>query len=158
MTRASELTTYHQDELVSRLDEARKELTALKFRAATNQLSDVAAIKKLKREVARLITILHERELEIVHLAPMPKKESEAGAKYQKDSEKLYGTKARIAQRELEEAQREEEFEEEDFEDEADEAVDSKSDDDVVDSVEDEKGHEEISDETVDVSDAEDDK
>ncbi len=117
MTRASELTTFHQDELVSRLDEARKELTALKFRAATNQLSDVSSISKLKKEVARLITILHERELGVVHIAPKPKEESDQGAKFQKVSGRLYGTKARIAEKELEEAQKGSETEDEEFED-----------------------------------------
>ncbi len=130
MTRASELTTFHQDELVSRLDEARKELTALKFRAATNQLSDVSSISKLKKEVARLITILHERELGVVHLGPKPKEESDQGAKFQKESGRLYGTKARIAEKELEDAQKGSETEDEEFEDLSDvdsEVVDSES-------------------------------
>ena len=135
MTRASELTTFHQDELVSRLDEARKELTALKFRAATNQLSDVSSISKLKKEVARLITILHERELGVVHIAPKPKEESDQGAKFQKVSGRLYGTKARIAEKELEEAQKGSETEDEEFEDlsEVDSEVDSEGDNEAAD-------------------------
>ena len=103
MTKASELSTYHDEELVSRLKDARKELTALKFRAATNQLGDVSSIKKLKREIARLITIIHEKELNIVHLKPTQKSEGEVVAKYKAKEGRLFGTKARMVEKELEE-------------------------------------------------------
>ena len=55
-----ELTT---ETLQEELENARKELFNLRFQKATQQLSDSNAIRKARRTVARMMTVLREREL-----------------------------------------------------------------------------------------------
>lgn len=56
-----ELTT---EEMVQKLDETYQELFNLRFQLATKQLSDSSRLSKVKRDIARLKTVLRERELE----------------------------------------------------------------------------------------------
>ena len=65
MTRAAELRVMDTDELRNKLTEARSELFNLRFQVATAQLSDVARIGTLRREIARISTLLREKELGI---------------------------------------------------------------------------------------------
>jgi large subunit ribosomal protein L29 len=51
------------DELHQELDATHRELMNLRFRVATMQLANVNEIKKGKRRVARINTVLREREL-----------------------------------------------------------------------------------------------
>lgn len=51
------------DELQRRLDEASQELLNLRFRAATKQLEDTSRIRIVKRDIARIKTVLRERQL-----------------------------------------------------------------------------------------------
>ena len=55
-----ELTT---EALQEELENTRKELFNLRFQKATQQLSDSNAIRKTRRTVARMMTVLREREL-----------------------------------------------------------------------------------------------
>ena len=55
-----ELTT---DELRSRLHQARQELFNLRFQSATGQLGNVMVIQSTKKDIARVKTIMREREL-----------------------------------------------------------------------------------------------
>lgn len=52
------------DELRRRLDETYQELFNLRFQLATKQLSDTSRIRQVKRDVARLHTLLKERARE----------------------------------------------------------------------------------------------
>lgn len=52
------------DELRRRLDETYQELFNLRFQLATKQLSDTSRIRQVKRDVARLHTLLRERARE----------------------------------------------------------------------------------------------
>jgi large subunit ribosomal protein L29 len=52
------------DDLSTELHETRRELMNLRFRAATMQLSNVNEIKKAKRRVAQILTVMQERRLE----------------------------------------------------------------------------------------------
>ena len=52
-------------ELKKRLDEAHQELFNLRFRAATRQLPNHREIPKVKKRIARMKTIIRERELSI---------------------------------------------------------------------------------------------
>ena len=63
-SKAAELRELPDDELVTRMDGAKEELFNLRFQMATGQLDNVAAMKELRREVARIATILREREIE----------------------------------------------------------------------------------------------
>ena len=51
-------------ELVRRLEAFQEELFNLRFQYATRQLANHARIKEVRRDVARIRTVLHERELE----------------------------------------------------------------------------------------------
>ena len=51
------------DELVGRIAEAKDELFTLRFQLATGQQENFARVGQVKREVARLNTILREREI-----------------------------------------------------------------------------------------------
>ncbi len=55
-----ELTT---EELNKKLDEAKDELFKLRFRLATGQLDNPMKIKEVHRRIARIKTIIREREL-----------------------------------------------------------------------------------------------
>jgi large subunit ribosomal protein L29 len=60
---AEEIRTLGDDELTEELEETQKALMNLRFRAATMQLSNVNEIKSSRRRVARIKTVLREREL-----------------------------------------------------------------------------------------------
>lgn len=59
----AELRAMSTEELRRQLEEAYHELFNLRFRKATRQLDNTAAIGKARREIARIRTILREREL-----------------------------------------------------------------------------------------------
>ena len=65
MTRASELRNLGDTELVRRLAEAKEELFNLRFQNVTGQLDGHARIVQVKKDVARLNTILRQREIEL---------------------------------------------------------------------------------------------
>ena len=50
------------DELEHRLGEARQELFNLRFQAATGALENTSRLQLAKREIARILTVTHERE------------------------------------------------------------------------------------------------
>jgi large subunit ribosomal protein L29 len=55
----SELTN---DELEHRLADTRQELFNLRFQAATGALENTARLNIAKREIARILTVQHERK------------------------------------------------------------------------------------------------
>lgn len=59
----SEIRSLSQTELARRLDEAHQEMFNLRFQYATGQLKNIARLSQVRREIARLRTILREREL-----------------------------------------------------------------------------------------------
>jgi large subunit ribosomal protein L29 len=50
------------DELEQRLHETRQELFNLRFQSATGALENSARVRLAKREIARILTVRHERE------------------------------------------------------------------------------------------------
>ena len=60
--RARELRDLTDDELQRRLAETRQELFNLRFQSATGALENSARLKLAKREIARILTVRHERE------------------------------------------------------------------------------------------------
>jgi large subunit ribosomal protein L29 len=60
---AREIRTWTDEELGERLDETYRELFALRRDEATGRLEDLNRIKAVKRDIARMKTILREREL-----------------------------------------------------------------------------------------------
>jgi large subunit ribosomal protein L29 len=53
-----------RDELIERLGEAKEELFNLRFQLATNQLDNTARMKDVKKEIARIRTVMREQEIE----------------------------------------------------------------------------------------------
>ena len=53
------------EELLKKLEEAHEELFNLRFRLATRQLTNYHEITRVKKRIARIKTILRERELGI---------------------------------------------------------------------------------------------
>ncbi|OBJ69795.1 50S ribosomal protein L29 [Mycobacterium sp. 1274756.6] len=60
---AGELRELTDDELTERLREAKEELFNLRFQLATGQLSNNRRLRVVRREIARVHTVLREREL-----------------------------------------------------------------------------------------------
>ncbi|HLA65908.1 MAG TPA: 50S ribosomal protein L29 [Acidimicrobiia bacterium] len=52
------------DELKDKLASAKEELFNLRFQVATNQLDNTARLRTVRREVARIATIMREQEIE----------------------------------------------------------------------------------------------
>ena len=62
MTRASELRELNDEELAHRLVEAREELFSLRFQLAVGKQDNSARLGHVRREVARVLTLQHERQ------------------------------------------------------------------------------------------------
>ena len=83
MTTAAELREMVDEELINRLTEAKQELFNLRFQHVTGQLDNYARLPQLKKDVARINTILREREIEAaeaIEAAEMGRAEEAAGA------------------------------------------------------------------------------
>ncbi len=61
----NELRALEVDELATKLKEAKEELFNLRFQAATGQLESHGRLHSIRKEIARIYTIMHERELGI---------------------------------------------------------------------------------------------
>jgi large subunit ribosomal protein L29 len=61
--KSAEIRNMSDEEIRSRIEDTREELMNLRFRVVTGQLTDTSQLKVVRRLVARLETILHEREL-----------------------------------------------------------------------------------------------
>jgi len=65
MAKGTELRDLSDDELAQRLDEAKEELFNLRFQNVTGQLDNPMRIKVMRHEVARIMTVMREREIEL---------------------------------------------------------------------------------------------
>jgi large subunit ribosomal protein L29 len=63
-SKAAELREMPDDELYARIDGAKEELFNLRFQLATGQLDNTARLRDLRHEVARIATVLREREIQ----------------------------------------------------------------------------------------------
>jgi large subunit ribosomal protein L29 len=88
-SRVSELREMDDDELATRLVEARQELFNLRFQHVTGQLDNYARLGQVRKEIARLETILRENEIAAAEAA-----EAEADAEWQAANE---ARRARVA-------------------------------------------------------------
>jgi len=64
--KAEELQTLDAGELDSRLKGARRELYELRFKLAVGQLDDNRQIRKVRKDIARILTVVHARRLAMV--------------------------------------------------------------------------------------------
>ena len=60
---ASELREQSDEDLVSRLREAKAELFNLRVQSATGQLDNHSRLKVIRKDIAKIYTIMREREL-----------------------------------------------------------------------------------------------
>ena len=79
---SAELDTFEAERLVEELKKAKEELFNLRFQSATGQLESHGRLKAVKRDIARIYTVIRERELGI-RATPAP---VEAPAKAEKKS------------------------------------------------------------------------
>lgn len=63
-SKAAELRELPDDQLYERMDGAKEELFNMRFQLATGQLDNTARLKDLRHEVARIATVLRERQIE----------------------------------------------------------------------------------------------
>ena len=61
--KASEIRDLNKDELEKKIKELKEELFNLRFQHAINQLDNPMRLKSVKKDIARAMTILREREL-----------------------------------------------------------------------------------------------
>ena len=62
--KANELRKNSTDELKNKLKELKSELFNLRFQNAVNQLENPMRIRTVKKDIARIMTIIRERELQ----------------------------------------------------------------------------------------------
>ena len=60
-----ELDTFEDERLVDELKKAKEELFNLRFQSATGQLESHGRLRAVKRDIARIYTVIRERELGI---------------------------------------------------------------------------------------------
>ena len=86
----AELDTFENDRLVDELKKAKEELFNLRFQSATGQLESHGRLRAVKRDIARIYTVIRERELGI-RATPAPveapaKKATKSKAKKSEDA------------------------------------------------------------------------
>jgi large subunit ribosomal protein L29 len=65
MTSATDLRGLPDEELLDRVDHARREVFGLRFRHATGELENTAALRSAKRELARALTVARQRDIDV---------------------------------------------------------------------------------------------
>jgi large subunit ribosomal protein L29 len=62
MAKKTDYRTLSTEELYSRLSNAREELMNLRFQQSSGELSDFNQLSFIRRDIARLLTLIHERD------------------------------------------------------------------------------------------------
>jgi large subunit ribosomal protein L29 len=70
--KAGELRELDHGQLSARLAEAKAELFNLRFQFATNQLDNTARLREVRKDIARIATVMREQELEAWHASQTP--------------------------------------------------------------------------------------
>ena len=65
MMKAKELKNLSAEELTNKLDELKKDLFMLRMQHATNQLDNPMRLNAVKKDIARIKTIIREKETNI---------------------------------------------------------------------------------------------
>ena len=65
-TTAADLRSVTAEDLAEKLSEAKEELFNLRFQNATGQLDNTARLRAVRKDIARIYTVMRERELGIV--------------------------------------------------------------------------------------------
>lgn len=64
--KASQLRELSSEDLDKKLVEAKQNLFNLRFQLAIGKLENVAKVKEIKKEIARILTVKYEKEREVV--------------------------------------------------------------------------------------------
>ncbi|MET3204196.1 large subunit ribosomal protein L29 [Arthrobacter sp. UYEF6] len=91
---SAQLDTFDNERLVEELRKAKEELFNLRFQSATGQLENHGRLRAVKKDIARIYTVLRERELGIRAEVAAPVVE----AKEEKKSKKATTKKAETAE------------------------------------------------------------
>ena len=91
---SAQLDTFDNERLVEELRKAKEELFNLRFQSATGQLENHGRLRAVKKDIARIYTVLRERELGIRAEVAAPVVE----AKEEKKSKKSATKKAETAE------------------------------------------------------------
>ena len=62
--KASEIREMNPDELAGEMETIERRLFDIRTQAVTEKLEDPTQLRKIKRDIARVKTVIHERELE----------------------------------------------------------------------------------------------
>ncbi|PZC42881.1 MAG: large subunit ribosomal protein L29 [Chloroflexi bacterium] len=63
MAEIDDIRNMNDQDLEENLDSIQKDLMNLRFRTATMQLTDTNAVKRTQRKIARIMTVIREREI-----------------------------------------------------------------------------------------------
>ena len=63
MAEIDDITNMNDQDLEENLNSMRKDLMNLRFRTATMQLTDTNEVKRTQRKIARIMTVIREREI-----------------------------------------------------------------------------------------------
>ena len=99
----SELDTFEDERLIDELKKAKEELFNLRFQSATGQLESHGRLRAVKRDIARIYTVIRERELGI-RATPAPADVAPAKAEKKSKAKKEAAEAAEVAETETEEA------------------------------------------------------
>ena len=104
--KAEELRTLDADELGGRLKQARRELYELRFKLAVGQLENNREIRKVRKDIARILTVIHQNRMEIVPaVAAQPSAEAAvavAEVPEQDEQDEIAGVEAEVTEQEEE--------------------------------------------------------
>jgi large subunit ribosomal protein L29 len=104
MPAAQDLVMLDEEELEVRLGDSRRELFNLRFQLATGQLDNPARVGQVRRDIARILTVLRGREIleaEGIYVAPTEEEHEAARAKLAaEDTEREERAQARAAEAE----------------------------------------------------------
>jgi large subunit ribosomal protein L29 len=89
-----ELDTFAHERLIEELRKAKAELFNLRFQSATGQLESHGRVRQVKRDIARIYTVIRERELGIRATPAATATKSAKATKAEKPAEKATKTKA----------------------------------------------------------------
>lgn len=100
---SKELTTeqldgFDKDRLVEELRKSKEELFNLRFQSATGQLENHGRLRAVKRDIARIYTVLRERELGIRPEVAAPVEEAAEAPKKSKKKAAAAETEAKPAE------------------------------------------------------------
>ena len=99
----TELDTFEDERLVDELKKAKEELFNLRFQSATGQLESHGRVKAVKRDIARIYTVIRERELGI-RATPAPVEAAPARAEKKTKKAKAEASADAAAEAETKEA------------------------------------------------------